>query len=117
MNRIKELRIIKGVSQAQLGDFLGCASTTISKYELERRDLDPKTINHLCDFFGVTSDYLLCRSSSPTASMTDEEAALLRAYRAADDRARAVVNLTLEPFKEQPAGNATTGRRKNSAAG
>ena len=55
-------------------------------------------INTLCEIFGVTADYLLCRSSAPTAAMTDEEAELLRAYRAASEDAKAVVNLTLKPY-------------------
>lgn len=100
MNRIRELRNARGLSQAKLGAALGCTSATVSKYELEQRDLDPKTINALCGIFDVTSDYLLCRSATPAPVVSDEDAALLAAYHAADDRARAVVDLTLEPYKK-----------------
>ncbi len=98
MNRIRDLRLSRDLSQVSLGKALGCTSATISKYELEQRQLDPATINALCDYFGVTSDYLLCRSNTPTIMLTDDEAELLRAYRASSEDAKAVVNLTLKPY-------------------
>lgn len=98
MNRLRELRIGKKYSQEKLGKIIGCTSATISKYELEQRELDSATIRCLCDIFNCTADYLLCRSDSPSAKITEDEAALLRAYRAADDHTKAVVRLALEPF-------------------
>ena len=98
MNRLRELRVGKKYSQEKLGKIIGCTSATISKYELEQRELDSATIRCLCDIFNCTADYLLCRSDSPSAKITEEEAALLRAYRAADEHTKAVVRLALEPF-------------------
>ncbi len=100
MNRIKDLRCSNNMSQTALGKVLGCAGPTVSKYELEQRQLDPATINAICDFFGVTADYLLCRSDSPQPVMTDAEAEMLAAYRAASDDAKAVVDLTLKPWRK-----------------
>ena len=99
MNRIKDLRISRGWKQKELADRLNVSVITVSRYEMEQRQLDPKTILKLCDIFGVTADYLLCRSSAPTASMTDEEAALLRAYREADAGDRTIVELTLKKYR------------------
>ena len=98
MNRIKELRIANNMTQEKLGKILNRAKTAISKYELEQLGLDVELINQLCDIFNCTADYLLCRSDSPSAKITEDEAALLRAYRAADDHTKAVVRLALEPF-------------------
>ena len=98
MNRLRELRLGKKYSQEKLGKIIGCTSATISKYELEQRELDSATIRCLCDIFNCTADYLLCRSDSPSAKITEDEAALLRAYRAADEHTKAVVRLALEPF-------------------
>lgn len=100
MNRIRYLREQADLTQAELAAKMNCTGMTISRYETEKRELDPATINALCDVFGCTSDYLLCRSSTPVAAVSDEDAALLAAYHAADDRARAVVDLTLEPYKK-----------------
>lgn len=98
MNRIKELRIANNMTQEKLGKILNRAKTAISKYELEQLGLDVELINQLCDIFNCTADYLLCRSDSPSAKISEDEAALLRAYRAADEHTKAVVRLALEPF-------------------
>jgi len=57
--RIKELRLEKKMSQAQLGQVIGVNDRTISNYESGKREPDIQTIKKLCDFFEVTSDYLL----------------------------------------------------------
>lgn len=88
MNRIKELRTAAGMSQAELGQALGCVGQTVSKLEKESRQLDPAMINALCDFFECTADYLLGRSQSPQPILTDRQLCLLDAYKAADDRDR-----------------------------
>ena len=106
MNRIKELRTEKKMSQAKLGAILGCASATISKYELEQRDLDPKTINALCDLFDCSSDYLICRSSTPKPVLSDQEAALLAAYHAADQNIQNAIDALLQPWLEISAEDA-----------
>ena len=99
LNRIKDLRLQHGWNQEELGARLNVGKGTVSRYENVERGLDTVTINALCDIFGVASDYLLCRSSAPTASMTDEEAALLRAYREADAGDRTIVELTLKKYR------------------
>lgn len=101
MNRLKDLRAERAMTQKQLASMLNCAASAISKYELEQLGLDAKTIIKLCDIFGVTADYLLCRSNSPSAAMTDDEANLLRAYRVADRNDRAIVELALDKYKEK----------------
>jgi len=57
--RIKELRLEKKMSQAQLGQVIGVNDRTISNYESGKREPDIQTIKKLCDFFEVSSDYLL----------------------------------------------------------
>lgn len=100
MNRIKELRLKKGMKQSDVAKLLKCAPTAVSKYELEQLDLSSSTIHALCDIFGCTADYLLGRSSVSVSQLTDEEEALLVAWRRSDVRARSVVDAALEPFKQ-----------------
>lgn len=98
MNRIKELRTAAGMKQTELAELLHVGNTAISNYELELRALDPELINQLCDIFHVSADYLLCRTAMPSAELSEGEYALIRAYRAADERARGMVDLALAPF-------------------
>ena len=88
MNRIKDLRVAAGLSQADLGRALGCVGQTVSKLEKESRQLDPAMINSLCDLFGCSADYLLGRSQSPQPVLTDRQLRLLAAYDGADPRDR-----------------------------
>ena len=100
MNKIRELRTSKNMSQSDLGAILNCAAITISRYETEQRDIDSVTICRLCEIFGCTADYLLGRSELPTPEISADEARLLQAYRRADGRARDMVDLALAPFAQ-----------------
>ena len=92
MNRIRELREAAGMYQDELGALLNVGKGAISRYELEKRQLDPPTICALCDFFGCTADYLLGRSDSRFPTMTGKQARLLDAYDAADERDQAYID-------------------------
>jgi len=59
MERLKELREEKGISQVHLAKEIGIYQATISKYEKGLREPDFQTLKKLCDFFGVTAGYLL----------------------------------------------------------
>lgn len=57
--RIKELRLERGLTQTELAKELGVTQKNISKYELELLDLNTQMICKLCKFFSVSADYLL----------------------------------------------------------
>ena len=106
MNRIEELRVKRGWLQDDLAKMIDRSRQAVSNYENENRGIDVETIHRLCDIFGCTADYLLCRSDMPTPQISAEDWELLAAYHAADERARQMVALALEPWagkKESPA--------------
>lgn len=107
MNKIRDLRAIRGLKQSDLAKMLNCSNTAISNYETGLRDVDSETICKLCEIFGCTADYLLGRSLLPTPEISAEEARLLQAYRRCDDRARDMVRLALAPFAQE-AGSSET---------
>ena len=98
-NRIKELRVQKNMTQKDLALILNCAPTAVSKYELEQLGIDSEKINVLCDIFGCTADYLLCRSDNPRPVIAEEDAAVLDAYHSATKEIRAIVVTALSPYK------------------
>lgn len=61
MNRIKEIRISRGIRQIELAEILGVSQSTLSTWENDRYEPDIAAINRLANFFGVSADYLLCR--------------------------------------------------------
>ena len=101
MNRIKELRQAAGLSQEALGRVLGCHSATVSKYELEQRQLDPATISMLCDHFNVTADYLIGRSSVPYDAVSPQDAQLLESYHSLPLEIRRAVDGLMAPYRTE----------------
>ncbi len=64
MNRLKELRLEKGLTQEKLANKLGINRTTIAKIESGDRDLTLDHIQRMSDFFGVPYDYLLGKTNN-----------------------------------------------------
>ena len=100
MNRIREMRLQKKMNQSELAAMINCTTATVSKYELEQRVIDAPTICALCEIFGCTADYLLGRSILPAAELTEEEAAILLAWRVAPDNIRAGIRALLAPSSD-----------------
>ena len=62
--RIKDLREDKDLTQKQVADFLICDQSLYSKYERGERPLPLELAVKLADFYGVSVDYLLCRTNN-----------------------------------------------------
>lgn len=62
-NRIRELRLSKSLNQEQLAEKIGLTKQAISQYERGDRKPSIDALQALCDFFNVSSDYLLGRES------------------------------------------------------
>ena len=60
--RLKALRIEKGIKQSEMGDFLGCSSRNYQRIEYGETNVSATILMELADYFGVTTDYLLGRS-------------------------------------------------------
>ena len=96
MGRLKELREDRDLKQSEVGKRLGLTNTAISNYENEYRQLSPELICKFCDFYHVTADYLLGRSSNPHPVISDMDAAIIKAYNSAPLKIQKVVMELLE---------------------
>ena len=65
MQKLKELRIERGIQQKDLAATLGIGANTLSQYENGKREPDNKTLVKLADYFGVSVDYLLEHTDAP----------------------------------------------------
>lgn len=108
MNRIKELRLSRGLQQSDLAEMLSCSRVAVSHWETESRGLDVPTILRLCEIFGCTADYLLGRSAVPSAELSPEEEDLLTAWRRATPEIRAIIDAALAPYREEDTAAAPT---------
>ena len=59
MNRLKELRKKKGLSQQALANELGVHYRTLQNWENGETDIKPSQAKMLADYFGVSETYLL----------------------------------------------------------
>ena len=60
--RIRDLREDNDRTQKEIADFLLCDQSLYSKYERGERPLPLEFADRLADFYGVSVDYLLCRT-------------------------------------------------------
>lgn len=59
MNKYRQLRKEKRLSQANLAQMLGVSQTAVSQWETNKNYPDINTIKELAEIFSVTTDYLL----------------------------------------------------------
>lgn len=64
-NRLRELRKKKGYTQLALQMKTGIEQALLSKFERGERVPPTETLIRLADFYGVSIDYILCRTENP----------------------------------------------------
>jgi transcriptional regulator with XRE-family HTH domain len=73
-SRLRELRIVKQISQKKLADEINISGNTISQYETDKRFPDESTLIRLCKYYEISSDYLLGLTDVKHSPLTEEEA-------------------------------------------
>ena len=74
MNRIKELRLEKGLSQTELAKILFVNQTAVSQWERGATTPSPNMLRTLADYFHVTTDFLLGHEIKEAPAGTPAEA-------------------------------------------
>ena len=126
MNRIKELRTQRKITQEELGNIINVQKAAVSKYELGRAVPSTDVLTKLANYFNVSVDYLLGRTDEPQGTgfqkgllgdingdsplaqkaretmaniqVTPYEKALLNAYRVANERDKKLIDVMLNPI-------------------
>lgn len=78
--RLRQLRIDKHLTQAQVAERVGVTASMVSSYETDIRLPSFEVMIRLADLFGVTVDYLLCRQDKrfvDISELSDEEASVV----------------------------------------
>ena len=89
MERLRELRLKRGMTQTQVGALIGVSCVTIGRYEAGEREPSNAKIAALADYFGVSVDYLMGRDEGqpqppPADRQRRDVEAMLRAMSEAD---------------------------------
>ena len=88
--RLKELRKEMNLTQVELSQALSISRSSLSLYEINKREPDCETVSKIADFFDVSLDYLYGRSidtciaktrvTTISASLTEKEKRLLEIF-------------------------------------
>ena len=62
---IRELRKEQGLTQAEVAKILDTSQQYYGQYELGKRPLSIKHLKILCQYYGVSADYILGLSEKP----------------------------------------------------
>lgn len=86
MNRIKDIREDKDISQKELAKKLNIARTTLSGYERQISEPPFEILIKISKIFNVSVDYIICKTNNPsndsfTEGLTEEEIQELIKYR------------------------------------
>ena len=106
-NRIRELREERGMNQDALAGLVGVSQQKISKVERNTESLGIDLLIEISDYFGVTTDYLLCLSDEKRGTARDrrvrrkmdEHAALIAAYEALNEENRRMARKMMTVMK------------------
>ena len=71
INKIRELRKERGYSQADIADILETTQQHYSCYENGKNEMPIRHLIKLCQFFGISADWLLGLNDAPTQSKAD----------------------------------------------
>ncbi|MBQ4094501.1 MAG: helix-turn-helix transcriptional regulator [Oscillospiraceae bacterium] len=60
--RIRDLREDADLTQQQVAEKLGTSQTMYARYERGASELPIRHLLRLCDIYGTSADYILCRT-------------------------------------------------------
>lgn len=61
VDRIRSLREDHDKTQQDIAEYLGTSQTMYARYERGANELPIRHLMKLCDYYGVSADYILCR--------------------------------------------------------
>jgi transcriptional regulator with XRE-family HTH domain len=117
IKRIKEERLKKELSQAELAEKIGVTQQAVGKWETGKAMPDLATLRRLASFFDVTTDYLLeseCDDNlvpsvidhAEKMNLNDEQKAALEDYKKMPpDEQQRRLSIVLDKIKNLPAAD------------
>ena len=95
-DRLKEARLIQGLTQEQLADKVGIAKTTYTGYEKGNREPNVHTMAKLMEALNVDANFLWQDEAHFSIELFPTEKELIEKYRALDERGKSMVDSVLE---------------------
>lgn len=98
--RLKEVRKIKGLTQADIAARVGVSLSTVKKWELDLNEPNSDKLIALALTLNVSTDYLFGRDTAPDLVLTKDKERLLAIIDSLPPRQREAVTQYAEFLKE-----------------
>ncbi len=95
-NNLKASRTKKGLTQEQVAKDLMITKVSISRYENGTREPKIETLESLSNYYNVSVDYLLGKTSIENHTTTDEISKIINAYESLPKEAQEHINSYIE---------------------
>ena len=104
---IAYLRGVYDISQRDLAKKIGMSKSVLNRIEQDSRPLRVDELKKIADYFDLSTDYILGRKEVSNIIFTQrnimqEDTEMIRAYHAATEDMKAVVNTALKLSKDSP---------------
>lgn len=100
--RLRQLRTQKGVTGDEVAKFLGITRPQYTAYESGTQSAK-RNADRLADYYGVSSDYILCRTNTRQENrLTPELNTLIELYDQLNDDGKTALRLYLDFLLQQP---------------
>ncbi|WP_219716762.1 helix-turn-helix domain-containing protein, partial [Clostridioides difficile] len=93
---LKDLRIKKGLTQEQVAKDLMTTKVSISRYENGTREPKIEMLDSLSNYYNVSVDYLLGKTSIENYITTDEISKIIKSYESLPKEAQEHINSYIE---------------------
>lgn len=94
MNRLKELRLEKGLLQSDIAKIIDKTDRAVGLYERGERDMSTDILAKLADFLNVSIDYLLGKSD--IRNINEADVAFLSGASGLNETNKMIIKNTLE---------------------
>lgn len=101
-DRIANLREKRGLTQEELSSKLGISRAALSHYETNRREPDYETLRNIANYFDITLDYLLGRTTDPRTVLDQDIREFVDSLELSDDAILDKFALTIDGRKLTP---------------
>jgi len=105
LQRLRQLRQEKGISQQKLADVLMISQPAINKYENHNVEPDISLLKQIAAYFGTSIDYLVgysdernSRLAAVQPKLTEEEAQLMENYRSLTLTERESISMVIHNY-------------------
>ena len=99
-DKLKEIRIAKGLKQSELGALLGLKNTTISNWEKGVSNPDVEIVAKLCTILNVSASYFFENMASEEV-LSFKEKQLIKKYRSIDMNGKETVDYVLNDIYDR----------------